>query len=103
MTRTEENSAIGRAILCCSSNRLARHVTSLVERVSRFTVLLKNANTHLHEFDLNWTGSPERLRKNGLTVAREITEADRVSFEDVRDYAGKRIRINNIEVAPGPM
>uniref|UniRef100_UPI000DBACAC7 IS30 family transposase n=1 Tax=Salipiger aestuarii TaxID=568098 RepID=UPI000DBACAC7 len=44
MTRTEENSAIGRAVLCWSSNRLARHVTSLVERVSRFTVLLKNAN-----------------------------------------------------------
>lgn len=60
------------------------------------------AGHHLHEFNLNWTGSPERLRKNGLTVAREITEVDLLSFEDVREYAGKRLIINNIEVVSGP-
>ncbi|WP_156484713.1 hypothetical protein [Martelella sp. AD-3] len=59
------------------------------------------SETHLHDFYLNWSENEQRMRLGGLTVAREINE-DVSDFLRLRDYFGKRLKINNIEVISEP-
>ncbi len=59
------------------------------------------SETHLHDFYLNWSERNDRMRRGGLRVAREIEEEIQ-DFAGVRVFAGKRLRINNIDVVEEP-
>jgi hypothetical protein len=58
-------------------------------------------DTHLHEFELNWSETEQRLRAGGLVFARDVDQIPQ-TFEEVRDLVGKRLRINNIDVVSRP-
>lgn len=57
--------------------------------------------THLHDFWLNWSDAEQRMRRGGLSIAREVEE-ELQSFVEVRDFFGKHLKINNIEVVKEP-
>lgn len=56
--------------------------------------------THLHAFSMNYSRSEGRMRK-GLRAARGLY-CEPSTFEEVRTLAGKRMRINNIDVVERP-
>lgn len=59
------------------------------------------ADTHLHRFELNWLEGYERMQSGNLPCAQNI-EMQLQTFEEVRDFAGNRLRINNISVVDEP-
>jgi hypothetical protein len=59
------------------------------------------SETHLHEFILNWSESKKRMRFGTLPTAREISTKLN-DFKSLREYAGNRFRINNIDVVSNP-
>ncbi len=59
------------------------------------------SDTHLHDFALNWAETKQRMRYGNLAFAREIS-TNLNDFADLRVYAGKRLRINNIDVVQDP-
>lgn len=59
------------------------------------------SDTHLHDFDLNWLEDQGRMQAGGLVCARDLEE-NLESFEDVRQFAGNRLNINNIDVVTRP-
>jgi len=59
------------------------------------------SDTHLHDFSLNWSETEQRMRSGNLPTAREIS-TNLNDFEGLREYTGKRLRINNIDVVESP-
>lgn len=59
------------------------------------------SSTHLHAFELNWEAGKLRMRGPDLPYACEIAE-DLSDFETLRAYAGKRLRISNINLVSTP-
>lgn len=57
--------------------------------------------THLHAFELNWSETERRMRSGGLAVARGVDEPLE-SFIHVRDFVGRRLRIENMRVVAPP-
>jgi len=58
-------------------------------------------NTHLHPFELNWTGSVRRMLKGNLPVAVPIRE-ELQTFADLCGFAEIRFRINNMSLVSEP-
>jgi hypothetical protein len=56
--------------------------------------------THLHDFEINHDEKKCRMSA-GLRWARPI-EPELLSFEDVRAFAGKHFRINNMQIVDTP-
>lgn len=50
---------------------------------------------------MNWSRTKNAMRDGGLKAARDLY-MDLGSFEEARWLAGKRLRINNIEVVARP-
>lgn len=59
------------------------------------------STTHLHDFWLNCSESEQRMRSGGLSTAREIDEMLQ-TFIEARDFVGKRLKINNIDIVLEP-
>ncbi|MCB1466096.1 MAG: hypothetical protein KDK08_02830 [Rhizobiaceae bacterium] len=59
------------------------------------------SDTHLHDFYLNWMDAEQRMQSGNLVCARDLDE-NLATFEDVREFAGNRLRINNIDVVSRP-
>lgn len=57
--------------------------------------------THYHEFALNWREDRQRMKGDNLPVARPI-ETPLENYEALRSYAGKVLRISNIDVVGPP-
>lgn len=58
-------------------------------------------NTHFHAFELNYSAEVGHMKSGNLKMAEPISE-DLQTFEQVRDFAGKRFRINNIDIVSKP-
>ncbi len=74
------------------TNRRRKGVPSSGKRVG---------DTHAHAFELNWLRHEQRMRKGNLPQAEDIEE-ELQSFESLRSYAGKCLRINNIDIVSIP-
>lgn len=59
------------------------------------------SETHFHDFELNYLPEHGRMKGGSLPFAREI-EASLGTFAELRSYAGKAFRINNIDVVLVP-
>lgn len=56
--------------------------------------------THVHAFSMNYSRSEQRMRKT-LAAARSLY-CEVGTFEEMRQLAGKRLRINNIDIVERP-
>lgn len=61
----------------------------------------RTMETHVHAFSMNWSRSESRMKKANLPSARDLY-TDLSSFEEARDYIGRRLRIKNIGVVERP-
>lgn len=57
--------------------------------------------THIHTFSDNFSEATHKMKLGNLRMAQEI-EPEPTDFETVRAIAGKRLRINNIELVERP-
>lgn len=61
----------------------------------------RTTNTHLHAFDMNWSADLGRMRHEDLPYADDIAE-EIATFEDLLRFAGKRFKINNMNLVLTP-
>jgi hypothetical protein len=59
------------------------------------------SDSHVHAFELNWNDKKGKFRPGNLPLAADIPETLE-DFSAVREFAGKRLRINNIELVLEP-
>lgn len=62
---------------------------------------IQQDGTHHHLFDINWNGQAKRVRRGDLPISLPV-EPDPVSFQEALALAGKKFRINNIDVVVPP-
>lgn len=62
---------------------------------------IRVSETHLHDFELNYSAASQTINAGKLRIAREVEEPIE-TFEELRTYVGNHLRINNIELVTEP-
>lgn len=57
--------------------------------------------THLHAFEHNYSEAEHKMRAGNLRMAQEV-DPEPQDFDSVREFVGKRLRINNIDLVHEP-